>query len=70
MYSEEFAIASSIISLSIAITATISNHQLLRLNIQYLDLYMKANESLEQMRNDLNTAIIEEIVKEEERNDK
>lgn len=70
MSSEDFAIASSIISLFIAVTATISNHKLLSLNIQYLDLYMKANETLNQLRNDLNTSILEESLKDVEDKDK
>jgi hypothetical protein len=70
MSSEDFAIASSIISLFIAVTATISNYKLLSLNIQYLDLYIKANETLNQLRNDLNTSIIEEALKDVEDKDK
>jgi hypothetical protein len=65
--SEDFAITSSIISLVIAITTTISNHKLLSLNIQYLELYIKATESLAKMQNDLNSAIEAEIIKEDKK---
>lgn len=71
MTSEDFAIASSIVSLFIAITTSVSNHYLLRLNVQFLDLYIKANEALIRQRNELNNPKeIDEILIDTDQQDK